>query len=113
VRFTESRKVTLSLVRTRKNGFAAISPFDHLGELMAMADRLTTTIEDAGDMYCRHISSKRGMVKIWHKDQIFDFMQKNYLPYVEARLAKSKVVESGKKFPALRAESALSEFINQ
>jgi predicted lipoprotein len=58
--------------------------------MMAMAVRLTPTIEETIDMFCRHTAGHRGMVEIWDKKQVLSFMRENFLPYAEARLEESK-----------------------
>lgn len=90
VRFTDSHLTGLTPLRTGKDGFAIISIYSHLRDMMAMAVRLTATIEDAVDMYCRHTPSNRNMVEIWDKDQVSQFMNEHHRPYLQAYSAKIK-----------------------
>jgi hypothetical protein len=88
VRFTDNNLTGLSPIRTGTDGFAIIGMYAHLRDMMTMAVRLTSTIEDAVDMYCRHTPSNRNMVEIWDKQQVQQFMKENYKPYLENYIAK-------------------------
>lgn len=88
IRVTDDRQVTILPLLTGEDGFAVIGPFDHTMDLMTMAVRLTKTIEDAVDMYCRHVPSNRDMVEIWDKKQVLAFMRKHHLPYIEGKLER-------------------------
>lgn len=64
VRIGAGDKLVIAPLAVGYNGFACISQWDHLEENMAMCVRLTNTIEESVDMFCRHHSSNRSHVRI-------------------------------------------------
>jgi hypothetical protein len=96
VRMLDDKRTTLTPLRTGDNGFAIISVYSHLADLMNMAVRLTHTIEEAVDMYCRHTPSNRKMVEIWDRKQVIHFMRQNFIPYNDKRNERKKKLREGK-----------------
>jgi hypothetical protein len=96
VRMYDDKRIALSPLRTGDKGFAIIGMYSHLTDIMNMAVRLTTTIEEAVDMYCRHTPSNRNMVEIWDRKQVIHFMRQNFIPYNDKRNERKKKLREGK-----------------
>lgn len=98
-----SRKLVASPVIAGPHGFSVFSEYDHLAEAMVMCCLLTTTIEDAVDMYHRHHTFDREAVVIMDGEQIFEHMKKYHQPHVKKLLeianreSKKKEVRKGKR----------------
>lgn len=86
VEFNAQRQITLTPYYTGEEGFAVITPFGHLADMMTMCVHLTKTIEEAIDMYHRHVSGDRRTFNIWDENQVKDFLRKYHLPAAAAKL---------------------------
>jgi hypothetical protein len=94
LRMTSEGRITWSPLATGQHGFAIITPYNHLELQMAMAVRLTTTIEDAVDMYCRHVMTDRRKVMIWDRKKLSGYLKRHWVPKVNAILDRPSQEET-------------------
>lgn len=80
VEFNAQRQVILTPYYTGEEGFAVVTPYPHLADMMTMCVQLTKTIEDAVDMYFRHVPGNRSSFNIWDETQVKEFLRKYHLP---------------------------------
>jgi hypothetical protein len=83
VRMTENtRKIALAPLIVGERGFAIMTAFSTNQEMMAMAIRLTDTLEESVDMYCRHMLGNRSQVLFWDAMEMRAWLKENWLPWV-------------------------------
>lgn len=88
VEVNTKRNVIMTPLYTGKTGFAIITPWDHLADVMAMCVLLTKTIEQTIDMYHRHTQGDKSSFEFWDKKQTWDHMKKYHVPYVKRILER-------------------------
>lgn len=88
VEVNDDRKTIMTPLYTGDNGFAVITPYDHLGDMMAMCVQLTDTIEKTMDMFHRYCPGDRSSVVIWDQKQAYDHVKKHHVPYIKSILER-------------------------
>lgn len=82
IRVNSDKQLVHMPIRSGKHGFAAISQFDSLEHKLAMAVRLTETIEEAVAMFCRHTATNHNHVVIHEVKALKKLMAKPYIDYL-------------------------------
>lgn len=80
------RKLTSVPLLTGKHGHAILTPYDHLESMMQMCVRLTTTIEDSVNMYCKYAKTDKRKVLIWNKQDCKKFIKDNWTTALDIAL---------------------------
>lgn len=77
IRVTKDGLIGLVPLYTGSEGFAVITPYEHLAEYGTTAVRLTNSIEDTVQMYCRHVNTDARKYMYWSKEDAVAFLKKH------------------------------------
>ncbi len=97
VRLTADLKISTMPLFLGQRGFAVMTPYDHFEEIMTMCIRLTETIEESLDMFCRHVAINRNHIEVRTKaemKQLIKVPYTNFLKKEEAAMAAFKKEEA-------------------
>lgn len=113
VKMNASGHLGITELNTGKYGFAVISPHDYLANAMAMCVRLTNTIEETIDMFCRHHKANRRHVVIWDRAKLNDFLFDNWMPKYAPEVHAEKIAEAKRLAKIDEVATAMAEDIDK